>query len=174
MSRFEIVVAADEELGIGKDGAIPWRLPGDMAHFVRVTRDTRDPGARNAVLMGRKTWESIPPRFRPLSGRLNVVLSRTPDLDLGEEVEVAGSLRDGLRLAEARAERIFVIGGGEIYRQALELPGCAGIWFTRILSSFGCDTFFPDFAGRFAREEVVAEAAEGGLSYRIERWTPTA
>jgi hypothetical protein len=73
------IVACTRDGGIGKEGTLPWKLPGDMAYFKRVTLDTEDvPGARNAVIMGRKTWESIPNSFRPLPGRLNVVLSRNP------------------------------------------------------------------------------------------------
>ena len=73
---FQIVVAATrDEMGIGLDGALPWRLPKDMAYFKAVTSRVDEPGARNAVIMGRKTWESIPAKFRPLPGRLNVVLS---------------------------------------------------------------------------------------------------
>ena len=75
---FHVVVAATkDEMGIGLDGALPWRLPKDMAYFKSITSQVDEPGARNAVVMGRKTWESIPAKFRPLPGRLNVVLSKS-------------------------------------------------------------------------------------------------
>ena len=73
---FQLVVAATRKLGIGKAGSMPWKLPGDMAYFKEITSKTADPGKQNAVIMGRKTWESIPPKFRPLPGRINVVLTR--------------------------------------------------------------------------------------------------
>lgn len=171
---FDIVVAADEALGIGRQGGIPWRLPGDVKHLVRLTRQTRDPGAENAVLMGRATWDSIPERFRPLKGRENVVLSRNPSLELPAGVSRAGCLRDGLRLVADRCERLFVLGGGQIYEEAVQNPGCRAIYLTRVLSTFDCDTFFPHFADRFQRDEVLEEAEENGVSYTIERWIRSA
>lgn len=73
---FQLVVAATRKLGIGKNGSMPWKLPGDMAYFKEITSKTADSAKQNAVVMGRKTWESIPPKFRPLPGRINVVLTR--------------------------------------------------------------------------------------------------
>ena len=73
---FAIVVACDEVRGIGKGGTLPWKLPGEMAYFKRVTSEAAN-GKVNAVIMGRTTFDSIPPKFRPLPGRKNVVLSRT-------------------------------------------------------------------------------------------------
>jgi len=86
-----LVVAASERLGIGQDNQLPWRLPGDMAAFKRITSTASRPEAPNAVVMGRKTWESIPPKFRPLAGRTNVVLTRQP--------AAAQALYDGGRVA---------------------------------------------------------------------------
>lgn len=79
---FHVVVAATKDMGIGKDGVLPWRLPSGMAYFKQLTASVGDPTseARNAVIMGRKTWDSLPPKFRPLPGRVNVVLTRTPPL----------------------------------------------------------------------------------------------
>ncbi len=90
------IVACTQDGGIGKEGKLPWKLSGDMAYFKRVTLDTEDtPDVRNAVIMGRKTWESIPKSFRPLPGRLNVVLSRSPTtLNLPEGVVVRFTCSD--------------------------------------------------------------------------------
>ncbi len=75
-----IVVAATADGGIGKDGKLPWELPTDMAFFRTTTTKVSDSRKQNAVIMGRKTWASIPARFRPLKGRLNVVLSSSADV----------------------------------------------------------------------------------------------
>lgn len=73
---FHIVVAHDRSRGIGKDGSMPWNLPKDMSYFKSLTSEPRTPGNRNAVIMGRATWESIPLKFRPLQHRFNIVISR--------------------------------------------------------------------------------------------------
>lgn len=77
MKTFSLVVASTQKGGIGLNGNLPWKkIPGDMAFFRKVTSTTTDPTLQNAVIMGRKTWESIPSKFRPLPGRLNVILTR--------------------------------------------------------------------------------------------------
>ena len=81
MSRLTIIVAATSTNGIGKGGQLPWRLPKEMAYFAKVTNAAPE-GKTNAVIMGRNTWESIPPKFQPLQKRTNIVLSRNKDLDL--------------------------------------------------------------------------------------------
>ncbi|BDA43329.1 Bifunctional dihydrofolate reductase-thymidylate synthase [Coccomyxa sp. Obi] len=164
---FQIVVAATKKLGIGKGGTMPWKLPGDMAYFKELTTRTADPSKQNAVVMGRKTWESIPPKFRPLPGRVNVVLSRgsagdenqsphsnsrTDSLQtatsfkgahLTSSLDSAMALLDGSSFRE-RIETVFVIGGGQVYEEALPSPLCSAVHFTAIESEVDCDTFFPE------------------------------
>ncbi len=72
---FSVVVAAARNGGIGKSGGLPWRLPGDMKYFKKLTSEAAMPGMQNAVIMGRATWQSIPAKHRPLPDRLNIVLS---------------------------------------------------------------------------------------------------
>lgn len=174
MRRFACVVAADRRLGIARDGDLPWRLPGDLAHFKRLTCDTTDPARRNAVVMGRATWQSIPDKYRPLPRRLNLVLSRsTPSLPPG--VLGAASLDGALERLEAaplaaEIEQVFCVGGGNVYAQAIELPACEAIFLTRIDADFDCDVHFPAFEHLFELDTTLDRAQENDVSYRIERW----
>jgi len=172
MTRFDIVVAADEKLGIAANGDLPWHLPGDLAHFKSVTTTTEDEGKRNAVIMGRKTWESIPPKYRPLSKRLNVVLSRRDSYDLPDGVLLASSMEAALGLLgkTKEVEHIFLVGGGAVYTEAVKMPECERIIITRIQSVYECDTYFPEFESDYALESVMAEGSDGGTDYRMEVW----
>jgi len=168
---FDIVVAADDRLGIARGGDLPWRLPGDLAHFKKLTT-AAPPGQRNAVFMGRTTWESIPPRFRPLPDRLNLVLTRRADYPVPDGVLVAPAIDAAVALLAARPEvaDIFCVGGGAIYTAAVEMPACRRIYITRVAGDFACDTFFPRFEHLFERARVMGEGNDGGVAYRIEVW----
>jgi len=119
------IVAMDEGRLIGKNGGLPWHLPEDLKHFKQLTTG-------HVVVMGRKTWESLPAKFRPLPGRLNVVVSRTPaSIDAPAEVLRAASPEEALLLAceSASSERrVWIIGGAELY--AATLPACDEVALT--------------------------------------------
>uniref|UniRef100_A0A1J3DRZ4 Bifunctional dihydrofolate reductase-thymidylate synthase n=1 Tax=Noccaea caerulescens TaxID=107243 RepID=A0A1J3DRZ4_NOCCA len=147
---YQVVVAATKEMGIGKDGKLPWNLPTDLKFFKDITLTTSDSAKKNAVVMGRKTWESIPTKYRPLSGRLNVVLTRSGGFDIAntENVVTCSSVDSALDLLAAppyclSIERVFVIGGGDILREALNRTSCDAIHLTEIDTSIECDTFIP-------------------------------
>ncbi|QHO17640.1 hypothetical protein S83_033588 [Arachis hypogaea] len=148
--NYQVVVAATPDMGIGKDGKLPWKLPTDLKFFKEVTVITSDPGKKNAVVMGRKTWDSIPLKYRPLPGRLNVVLTRSDSFDIAiaENVVICRSMASALELLaeppySLSIEKIFVIGGGQIFRETLNAPGCEAIHITEIQTSIECDTFMP-------------------------------
>ncbi|KAL5119334.1 hypothetical protein ACEQ8H_002821 [Pleosporales sp. CAS-2024a] len=168
-----LVVAATPSLGIGQGGTLPWPpLKKEMGYFARVTKRVVRPRGSptvpviNAVLMGRKTWESIPPQFRPLPDRLNIVITRQARDEFVKRIVdapatttanksrveregplVASGILDALRQLEERREgvvqRIYVIGGASVYQTALELPQTKHVLLTKIGNEYDCDTFFP-------------------------------
>lgn len=167
-----VIVATTQKGGIGKDGALPWKLPEDMAHFKKVTTSA-PAGKTNAVIMGRKTWDSIPPKFRPLSDRINVVLSRSSaDPSFASafppEVVLASSLTEALGKLGERSEvsEIFAIGGEAVYKEAVEMPTCSRIFMTRIAKDIECDAFFPAFdESRFKVVNVSKTCSKDDLPY---------
>jgi dihydrofolate reductase len=138
---------------IGRDGVLPWHLPEDMQHFRALT-------AGAAVLMGRRTWESLPPRFRPLPGRRNLVLSCTRQ----EGVETFPDLP---RALAAVSGDVWVIGGSAVYRATL--PFADRIEVTEIQESFDGDTHAPD-VGRAPDSVGAWQESSTGLHYRFLTW----
>ncbi|QLL30943.1 hypothetical protein HG536_0A07580 [Torulaspora globosa] len=122
-----IVACLVPEMGIGFQGSLPWRLSQEMKYFRDVTSTTRDPTKRNAVIMGRKTWESIPPRFRPLPNRINMVVSRQYPCQLSphDQPYRCNSLAAAVHELQSRLgdtlERIFIVGGADVYSQSFDL-----------------------------------------------------
>ena len=140
--RLALIAAVARNGCIGKDNALPFRLPEDQQHFRRVTMGC-------PVIMGRKTWESLPARFRPLPGRRNIVVTRNPAWR-AEGAEAVHSIDAALALS-AGADRAFVIGGGELYRAAL--VHAAELVLTEIERDFEGDARFPDFDRSVFREQ---------------------
>jgi dihydrofolate reductase len=129
--RVSIIVAVAENGVIGRGGALPWHLPDDLKRFKQLTMG-------HAVVMGRKTWESI---GRPLPGRQMIVVTRQGDYQ-PEGVKVAGSVDDALAIARTAGDNeCFIIGGAEVYRQTL--PKADRIYLTIVLAEIEGDTYFP-------------------------------
>ena len=127
-----LIVAASENNVIGKKNQLPWRLPADMRHFKNTTKG-------NVVVMGRKTFQSL---GKPLHDRVNIVITKQPDFK-ADGALIAASLIEALEKGGQFPDKeIFIIGGGEIYLQSLEL--CDRIYLTRIHRHFEGDTFFPE------------------------------
>jgi len=159
-----LIVATTAKNGIGKNGTLPWpMLKKEMAYFARITKrvpssttstssEDSSQAPQNVVVMGRKTWESIPSKFRPLPQRTNVVISRSSKLEgAGDDVVVSDSISSALSSLAAKAKegnaaplgRVFVIGGAAIYNQALEMEQAKSILLTRVEGEWDCDTDFP-------------------------------
>ncbi|MGW0041649.1 dihydrofolate reductase [Rhodococcus sp. NPDC003348] len=127
---------------IGRDNTIPWRIPEDMAHFVDVTTG-------HPVVMGRRTWDSLPPRFRPLTDRRNIVVTRDRNWS-ADGVEVAHSVDDALALAGDT--ETWVIGGGEIYAAALDRAD--RIEVTEVDLDVDGDAYAPSLGGEWVAEST--------------------
>lgn len=162
-ARIGLVWAEAEGGVIGADGGMPWHVPEDLAHFKEVT--TGSP-----VVMGRRTWESLPARFRPLPGRRNIVVTRRTDW-AAEGAERAASLGAALEAAEeSRPERVWIIGGGELFREGIRLADVLEV--TELDLDVSGDTFAPDRSGW---QVVATEPSEGwhtsasGIRYRFVR-----
>lgn len=138
---FDVVVAHDLNRGIGCNNELPWQCSTDMKHFKTLTIGTNET-MKNTVIMGRKTWESLPETYRPLPNRDNIVLSKTITEISG--ASVAHSLDHALEMANPNAS-IFVIGGAQIYQEALAHPACHTLHVTKIFKRCECDAFFPDY-----------------------------
>jgi len=136
--QISMVVAVSDNNAIGGGGALLWRLPKDMEHFKKITMG-------HHVLMGRKTWESIPAKFRPLPGRVNLIVTRQKDFK-AEGAIVVKSLDEGIELAQKAGEHeLMVIGGGEIYKQVF--PKTDKVYLTKVHATFiDADTFSPDIS----------------------------
>lgn len=165
---FSIIVAVDRDYGIGKDDVLPWRLPGEIAHFKDVTTAHYNEH-HNAVIMGRKTWESIPSKFRPLPDRLNIVLTRREFASFPEGVLKGANLDDALERVVTKTEnrfgKIFVIGGAKLFKTAIDHPSCQEIYLTFIKSSFDCDCFFPPIPAVFKERSRSAVIREKNVDY---------
>ncbi|XP_012538901.1 dihydrofolate reductase isoform X2 [Monomorium pharaonis] len=150
--KLELIAAACENMGIGINGNLPWRLKKEMAFFTRMTTDTKQKDKKNVVLMGRRTWECIPKKYRPLKDRINMVLS-SQALDCGDEVIACKSILHALDVISGmqnQVERVWVIGGSSVYKSAMESPHFGRLYLTRIKKNFECDTFFPPIPNDFA------------------------
>jgi len=118
MKKVALILAVDEKNGIGKNNDLAWRIKADMLYFKDITTATQNENKQNAVIMGRKTWESIPEKFRPLPKRKNIVLSR----QYFDETLSFTSIESALAELEKddEVENIFIIGGAQIYNETVK------------------------------------------------------
>jgi len=159
-TRLHLIYARASTGVIGKDYVLPWHLPEDMAHFRRATMGC-------PVIMGRKTWDSLPPKFRPLPGRLNIVVTRDTAW------QAAGALRAG-SVSQAAAlcppgSDAWVIGGAQIYAAALPLADSAVI--TEIEQPFEGDVFAPVLGPEWQQTAREAHTAANGLPFAFVTYT---
>lgn len=134
--KISLIVAVAENLGIGKNNELLWQLPADMLFFKETTKD-------HHIITGRKNYESIPPKFRPLPNRTNCVITRQIDYK-AEGAHVFSKIQEAIDFAKKNNENeLFVIGGGEIYKQILQHFQVDCMYITRVHARIDADTFFP-------------------------------
>ena len=160
--KISIIAAIGKNRELGKNNDIPWHIPEDFKRFKQIT-------SGHSVIMGRKTWESLP--IRPLPKRYNIVITR----DLGFKIEgmmkgdnfrIANSLEEAIKIASSKQgnDEIFIIGGGQIFEQALPLVN--KLYLTVVDGDFDADTFFPDYS-EFKKVVFEKESSEGELRYKF-------
>lgn len=159
-TQLHLILARAANGVIGKDNALPWRLPEDMAHFKRTTLG-------NPVIMGRKTWDSLPPKFRPLPGRLNIVVTHDAAWR-ADGASRAGSLPEAVALCPAGSQA-WVIGGAQIYAAALPLACTAVV--TEIARDFEGDAFAPVFGPEWQETAREHHTAASGLPFAFVTYT---
>ena len=154
MTRINLIYARAANGVIGTNGTLPWHLPEDLAHFKQQT-------AGSPVIMGRKTWDSLPPRFRPLPGRQNIVVTRQQNFNETGALR-ASSVQDALSFCEQSPE-VWIIGGAQIYAAALSLAHRAVI--TEIGQDFAGDAYAPVFDTSWHETARTSHMSANGLPY---------
>lgn len=147
---------------IGQGGVMPWHLPEDLAHFKQTTMSA-------PVIMGRKTWDSLPARFRPLPGRRNVVITRQADWR-AEGAEHATSLEQAIALC-GDVPRAWITGGAEIYNLALPLADLAAV--TEIDADFEGDTYAPQLGPNWRETAREQHLSKTGLAFSFVNYQNT-
>lgn len=154
-----IAALGERTRAIGKNNDLLWHIPEDAKHFKDITMG-------HPVIMGRRTWESIPEKYRPLPGRTNIVVSRDDAYQAAGGIVVT-TLDEALAKASEApgADEIFIVGGGQIYREAL--PRADRLYLTLIDDDAEGDTFFPAYEGEFTKIISEEPGEFNGLKYRF-------
>ena len=144
MKKFNIIAAMDFNHGIGFQGSLPWDFKGDLKFFRTMTKTY-------PLIMGRKTWESLP--VKPLPNRENIVISRSNEMN---------SFQKALDYCWNKNQNPFVIGGSSLYEEAIKHPSLDGLFLTLIHGSYDCDVFFPQIP-----KNIKVVATEHYVDYSI-------
>lgn len=152
-----LIAAVDLDWGIGKEGNIPWHIPGDMKFF-------RDMTLGNVVIMGRKTLESLP-GGRPLKGRTNIILTQNFNYRVDGGIVVHSTEEVLEHIRDYPSDKVFVIGGGTIYQQMM--PFCDTAYITKVTGKFGADTYFPNLDILSGWELVSQKGQDGDPPYQF-------
>ena len=170
--KFNIILAVDENNWLWKNNELAWKLSSDMKYFKEITTKTRDLAKHNAVIMWRKTWESIPSKFRPLPDRINCILSRSLKYEdsnskIDDFVLYFNSLDHCLDELSKKdnIENIFIIGWANLYNQVLDNPMLYKIYLTKVKWNYNCDVFFNWIPDNFMVESYTDWEKENNTEY---------
>lgn len=159
--KVSLIVAVSENGVIGKDNDLIWHLPNDMQFFKKTTMG-------HHVIMGRKNFESIPHKYRPLPNRTNIVITRQSDY-ITEDCEVVNSVEEALDVAKKNGDNeAFIIGGGQIYKLAIEKKLIDKIYLTKVHHSFDGDTFFPKLNSNWIETKKIENKADKKHRYSYD------
>jgi len=170
--KYSIILAVDDKNGIWKDNSLAWKVSADMKYFKNITSNTQDLAKVNAVIMWRKTWESIPSKYRPLHDRINCILTRNIKNDsiwskIDDFVLYFNSLIHCLSELESKenVENIFVIWWANLYNQVLDDPMLDKIYITKVKWDYYCDVFFDWVPEGFVVESYTDTEEENWVEY---------
>ena len=171
MKEFSLIVAVDNENGIWKDNMLQWNIPEDMRFFKDSTTKTKNPEKINAVIMGRKTWESLPEKFRPLPNRLNIVLSSkfADESDLWDGALWFSDFKSAHRYVSQKEniENIFIIWWAQLYNCVVNMPCLKKAFITRVYEKYHCDVFFDGLPLIFDEVQRSWVKEHNGIEYEM-------
>lgn len=174
MKKFSLVLSVDNKNWLWKNNTMPWKINADVNYFKEITTKTEDLAKHNAVIMWRKTWESIPSKFKPLSDRINCIISTSIKQEnnnskIDDFVLYYNSLDNALNELEKKenVENIFIIWWSKIFDEALKHKNVDKIYLTEIDWDFDCDTFVDLDLENFDIESMWTIQEENGIHFRF-------
>lgn len=173
--KINLILAVDEKKWIWRDWDLAWKISKDLKYFKEITTKTYDLAKMNAIIMGRKTRESIPSKFKPLSDRINCILTRKIKYDsiwskIDDFVLYFNSIEQALSELESKenVENIFIIGWAEIYNQSLKLDFLDKIYLTKVKWDYLCDVFFDGVPDNFKLESYTDYEKENWVEFSFQ------
>ncbi|XP_044763533.1 dihydrofolate reductase-like [Coccinella septempunctata] len=182
--KYNLIGVVSENMGIAKDGKLPFSLPREYKFYMSITRETSDKSKKNVVIMGRKSWDCLGDHEKPMPGRINFVLTSNKDLDLSQfpDTYVLNSWAEvESKLVDAhfkeKYETIWVVGGNRIYDEAQKSKYFYRAYISKVRKYFDCDAFFPELVKNIKRvtdpRTPQGVQKENGLEWEVEVWENT-
>ncbi len=162
-----IIVAMCKNRGMGFKNTIPWHLSSDLQRFKYLTTSFEN---KNNVIMGRKTWDSLPNKYKPLPKRKNIIISSKKDIIKQENVIVYNDINLIKNHYTEINKNTWIIGGTQIYNYALENDLVKSILVTVIDNEFECDVFFPEIPSKFQLKHESPYKLENNIIYKYQQW----